>query len=296
MKLIFFIFLILHLAHISNSFGSLESKQTDHSTCELSSNETLIIGCTHDCGRFNIWAIKWYARFFDYNVKVIDLWSEKENLHFSEVDGIIIPGGADIDPKYYIDAVKPDFKTYLQNIQHHTIYSDIGKVRDEFEFKLLDEYFKNAKSKHQPILGICRGMQALTVSQGIPLYGDLKNELDIENRNYTLDLISITKSHSLISQLIGRKEFRGVELHHQGLHMDYFTKHRETWPHLAVTALSHNGQIAEVLEFNDRPILGVQFHPEYTFGKTRKNIFKWLLTKACLHKISKKNLTKDYDK
>ena len=47
-------------------------------------------------------------------------------------------------------------------------FTQIGNIRDEFEFGLLNQYFSNPESKYQPILGICRGMQVLTVSQKIP--------------------------------------------------------------------------------------------------------------------------------
>jgi gamma-glutamyl-gamma-aminobutyrate hydrolase PuuD len=100
----------------------------------------------------------------------------------------------------------------------------------------------------------------------------------------------VTNQESLIKELIKKKKFRGVELHHQGLNINYFKKHRKNWPHLEVTALSNKNKIAEALEFYNRPVLGVQFHPEYTFGKTRKSIFKWLLKRSCFNKVMSKKL------
>lgn len=268
-------------------FAEVSINQTAKIKCKLPKKERLIIGCTTSCGRFNRWAVKWYARKLGYKVKLVNLRSKKQTIDYTQVDGIIIPGGADIDPKYYIDAVTPEFREYLESIRSYTKYTKIGKIRDEFEFGLLEDYFSNSESKLQPILGICRGMQALTVSQGIPLYGDLKKELGIKNRRYTLDLVKVTKKDSLIYEIMKKRKFRAVELHHQGLNLDYFYKHRENWPHLEVTALSNRNKIAEVLEFKDRPILGVQFHPEYTFGKARRRIFKWLLKRACVNKVVK---------
>jgi gamma-glutamyl-gamma-aminobutyrate hydrolase PuuD len=69
--------------------------------------------------------------------------------------------------------------------------------------------------------------------------------------------------------------------------VDYFKKHKdERWPNINLTALSNRGRIAEVLEWTDRPVLGVQFHPEYTFGKVRRRIFKSFLNQACHKKVS----------
>ena len=281
MKLI----LILSLFISFSLYGKLPIQQTSQIKCKLPSDQRLVIGCTNYCGRFNKWALKWYARSLGYKLKIVNLRSSKQKLNYTQVDGILIPGGSDIDPKWYMSKVTPEFQEYLEKIKNYTNYTKIGKLRDEFEFNLLEDFFSNPNSQYQPILGICRGMQVLTASQGIPLYGDIQKELGIKNRQYTLDKITITNPESLISELIGRKNFKGVELHHQGLNMSYFNKHRENWPQLEVTALSNGDKIAEALEFYDRPILGVQFHPEYTFGKPRRNIFKWLLKRACFNKV-----------
>ncbi len=289
-----FIFLLLFFS--SYSIASVSVLNTSKIKCSLPKNQTLLIGCTNYCGRFNRWAIKWHAKRLGYKVRVINLRSKKQTIDHSQVDAIIIPGGSDIDPKWYMEAVTPEFKEYLEGIKHLTNYSKIGKIRDEFEFNIIEEYFKNPAQKYQPMLGICRGMQALTVSQGIPLYVDIKHELGIKNRHYTLDRVTIHKEESLIKEILGRKKFRAVELHHQGLNLDYFYKHRENWPHLDVTALSNGNKIAEALEFYNRPVLGVQFHPEYTFGNTRKGIYRWLLKRACFNKVMGKKLTQKGNK
>lgn len=286
------LFLLLALFISIEGFAKVSVQQTSQIKCNLPEKQKLVIGCSNYCGRFNRWAIKWYARKLGYKVKIINLRAKNQTIDHSQVDGILLTGGSDIDPKWYIPMVTPEFRKYLESIKHYTKYTKIGKVRDEFEFGLLSEYFANPRSQYQPLLGICRGMQVLTASQGIPLYGDIKKELGIKNRRYTLDKVTITNEESLIAELMGRKSFRAVELHHQGLNVAYFNKHREKWPHLEVTALSNGGHIAEVLEFYKRPILGVQFHPEYTFGKPRRTIFSWLLKRACFNKVMGEKLTK----
>lgn len=255
-------------------------------SCKLDKNETLVVGCTQDCGRFNRWALKRYARKLGYKLELKNLYSENQTPDLSQVDAILIPGGADINPDYYVDAVDAELKKHIRSLDHLVVYTSEGRRRDPFEYSLLKQYFssREANTLNTPILGICRGMQMLTVSQGIPLYIDLKEELGIKNRKYTLDRVYVTNKDSLIYNLRGKMKFRGVEIHHQGLRVPYFQKHREKWPHLDVTGYSHNGRVAEVLEFHNRPVLGVQFHPEYTFGKTRRSIFSWLLKRACMKK------------
>ena len=259
--------------------------------CTLPSNETITVGCTTNCGRFNTWALKRYARKSGYNINVINIYSKDQTPNLSMIDAILIPGGADINPKYYTPSVEEDMKAHIKSLDYLVNYSEEGKTRDPFEYNLLKQYFASTSKDtlYTPVLGICRGMQMLTVSQGIPLYVDIKQELGIKNRRYTLDKVTINNDESIIANLQKRKTFRGVEIHHQGLRVDYFAKHRSRWPQLEVTGTSHGGRIAEVLEFYNRPVLGVQFHPEYTFGKTRRSIFSWLLNRACI----KKNITRN---
>jgi gamma-glutamyl-gamma-aminobutyrate hydrolase PuuD len=269
--------------------AAVTANQTTNIDCKLPKAEKLTIGCTTKCGRFNSWAIKWYAKKLGYKVKLVNLRSKRQTIDYTQVDGIIIPGGSDIDPKWYKNNVTPDMKKHIESIEHLTKFTKIGKARDEFEFDLLSKYFRNQNQKYQPILGICRGMQVLTASQGIPLYVDIKTELGIKNRRWKLDRIKVTHEESLIKEVIGRSNFRGVELHHQGLNVNYFNEHKAQWPYLNVTSLSNGGHIAESLEFYNRPILGVQFHPEYTFGAVRRGVYKWLLKRSCFNHQFGKN-------
>ncbi len=287
------VILLFTLITSSIAFTKIGIEQTSNIKCKLPPGETLTIGCTNYCGRFNRWGLRWYAKKLGYKLNIVNLRSKRQTIDYTQVDGVLIPGGSDIDPKWYISKVTPEFGEYLEGIKHLTKFTKIGKIRDEFEFDLVQKYFSNPKQRYQPILGICRGMQVLTVSQGIPLYVDIKTELGIKNRKYTIDQITITKPESLLAELVGRTKFRGVELHHQGLNIDYFQKNRSNWPHLEVSALSNGNKIAESLEFYNRPVLGVQFHPEYMFGSARRGIYKWLLKRACFNKVMGKKLTEE---
>jgi gamma-glutamyl-gamma-aminobutyrate hydrolase PuuD len=266
--------------------------QTTNIDCKLPKSKTLIIGCTTTCGRFNSWGVKSAAKKLGYKVKLVNLRSKNQTIDYTQVDGIVIPGGSDIDPKWYKNNVTPEMKQHIESIEHLTKFTKIGAKRDKFEFDLLSKYFRNENQRYQPVLGICRGMQVLTASQGIPLYVDIKTELGIKNRKWKLDKIRVTHEESLIKEVIGRSNFRGVELHHQGLNVEYFNTHKAKWPYLNVTSLSNGGHIAESLEFYNRPVLGVQFHPEYTFGKVRNGVYKWLLKRSCFNHQFGKNKEK----
>ena len=232
-------------------------------------------------------ALKKAARKLNYNLKITNIYDKNLNINWDEFDGIVIPGGEDIAPMLYINNLPEDLQEHIRSLDSYVNYSKSGLKRDYFEYNLLQEYFSRSDLTDKPILGICRGMQMLGVSQGIPLYIDIKKELGFRNRRYTLDKITVSDNHSLIHQILEprRNTFRGFENHHQGLRLDYFLENKNQWPHLSIPATSNGDTIAEVLEFNNgRPVLGVQFHPELTLGKVRRNTFKWLLNKACEHK------------
>lgn len=290
LKNVIFSFLIFIVSQVSLAAPGTQSPKALE--CKMPKGETLTIGCTNFCGRFNRWAIKWYARKLGYKVKTVNLNARNKSLDYTKVDGVIIPGGSDIDPKYYVDAVTPEMKEHIEKYRDLANLSKIGEIRDTYEFDFLKKYFADKSARYQPVLGICRGMQAISVAQGLPLYLDIKTELGIKNRMYTLDYISVTNEESLIKDVIKKSNFRAVELHHQGINMSYYEKHRDSWPQLEVTAVSHGGKIAEAIELYDRPVLGVQFHPEYTFGTVRRGVFSWLLKQSCFNHQNNKKMTK----
>ena len=257
------------------------------SSCKLASDKILHIGCSIDCGMLNRMAIKRMAKKLDYNIELHYLSESKKEL--TDLDGLIIPGGEDLNPKNYKKYLSTDFYPDLMSKKHLAKLTDTGEVRDQLEIPLIDKILNEEELQSFPLLGICRGMQAITVTSGIPLYLDIDTELGIPNRLYTLDKVSTTKKDSQISKMLDNS-FYGVELHHQGLRLDYFRHYKNRWPNIEVTASSNKNKIAEVIEFNNRPILGVQFHPEYTFGKVQKSIFEWILTKSCEYKNSKEAL------
>lgn len=245
----------------------------------FASEGKLTIGCTTKCDIFYKSALKYIAFRHHHKIKILDL-SKQKVINWNELDGILLPGGADINPEYYLKSVEPELVEYTKSLDHLVNYSAEGARRDPFEYKILKDYFSNEDVKDLPILGICRGMQMLAVSQGIPLYVDIKKELGIRNRRYIFDKITIAdRDDSLMSELF-RHSFWAFKQHHQGLRVDYFNEHQARWPQIFLSSFSNKGLIAESMEFSDRPILGVQFHSEKDFGFERHSIFSWFVEKA----------------
>lgn len=256
----------------------------------VASSNDLVIGCTYKCDVFFTLAMRKISNSKNIRIKLIDLSVQKE-INFSELDAVIVPGGADIDPKYYVSEVEPQLQTHIRSLDHLVKYSSEGKKRDPFEFNFLKQYFASSGASNLPLLGICRGMQMLAVSQGIPLYIDIKTELGIRNRRYLFDRIHIVDQNSLINDLFSITSFKAFKRHHQGIRVPYFIEHKKRWPEVEITSYSNNGAIAESIEFINRPVLGVQFHPENDFGFERRIIFGWLVERALERKHLKEQVT-----
>src|SRR6185436_9538573 len=73
------------------------------------------------------------------------------------VDGLVFSGGPDLDPVVY------------GQDRHPRLGPDVDRVSDDYELALL----RGAAERDLPVLGICRGMQALNVSRGGTLHQHL---------------------------------------------------------------------------------------------------------------------------
>ncbi|CAB4874463.1 unannotated protein [freshwater metagenome] len=185
---------------------------------------------------------------------------EAEDL-VSVIDGLVLSGGADINPARY--GAEPDPQL-----------GEIDDGRDEFELAL----FAAARSRGIPILGICRGAQLTNVAMG----GTLRQHVNMEDGSGHPNWLQPgdTVAHevscspgSLIASLIG--ETRGVNsLHHQTL--------LTIGQGLTVTARAPDG-VVEAVESSDGDLLAVQWHPEMLGGPDP--VFFWLIDRATKGRI-----------
>lgn len=151
-------------------------------------------------------------------------------------DGLLISGGADIDPARYGE--------------ENTASVGIDKERDEAEFELTKLFYEAGK----PILGICRGHQVLGVYFGGKLCQHIKNAerhargADEDDKVHGLE----TKEGSFLYNLYG-KSFSVNSSHHQAVDPapEFFD----------VVASSDDGYI-EAMENREHKIISTQFHPE----------------------------------
>jgi putative glutamine amidotransferase len=161
---------------------------------------------------------------------------------FSWADGLVLPGGDDVEPARYGAEAHPT--------------SQWDARLDALEFSLLEM----ALTAKVPVLGICRGLQVINVAMGGTLYQDLPTERPsaLEHprhgpRDRLVHQLQVGPGSQLNGILEGDR-FRVNSLHHQGI--------RELGSGLVVSARSEDG-LVEAAEAASGPFLvGVQFHPE----------------------------------
>ena len=78
------------------------SSSLSHASCQLPAGQKITIGCTYKCDFFTRNRLKLVGAKLGYKLDFIDL-SEQQNVSglLSQLDSVLIPGGADINPKFY---------------------------------------------------------------------------------------------------------------------------------------------------------------------------------------------------
>ncbi len=160
------------------------------------------------------------------------------------IDGLMLPGGPDVDPTFYGEEPHPKIGM--------TLYQ-----KDRFEIALI----KAALAADKPIFGICRGIQIMNVAMSGTLYQDLESqypELKIQHPQATLGQFAThhveLTAGSKLAKLYGQSTIKVNSRHHQAV--------KAVGKGLKVTAVAPDGVI-EGMESTDTDLfLGVQWHPE----------------------------------
>jgi putative glutamine amidotransferase len=163
---------------------------------------------------------------------------------FGRLDGVLLTGGADVDPRRF----KED--------PHPTVY-DVSVERDELEIRLVEHSIDRAV----PVLAICRGIQVLNVALGGTLHQDVKSApgTAIEHsqksvRHRSTHPVRIEPG-SRLAKVIGAHELAVNSFHHQAI--------KDLGRGLRAVAFAPDDLIEGAeLEDDSRFVLGVQWHPE----------------------------------
>lgn len=179
----------------------------------------------------------------------------------ARVDGLLLTGGADVDPSFYGAAPHPKLKEVLPG-------------RDAFELALV----RSALDRDVPVLAICRGHQVLNVATGGTLVQDIPSEIGGRS-DHDPDVERWTTAHEVrvrpgtrLRQILGRDTLAVNSFHHQAI--------KALGAGLQATAWSVSDEIVEGVEMPDRRfVIGVQWHPEsfWDHGGTFGPLFEALV-------------------
>lgn len=192
------------------------------------------------------------------------------------LDGLIVGGGADIEPARYQPGAAPSVRDEMRGRSARSklrvlasyllaplIYAFrwlfsvkrayVDRSRDELELELL----ARAMASGAAILGICRGAQLLNVHLGGNLHRDL-HDFYVEEANpwtvFPRKRVDI-EAGSRLAAALGRTSCTVNSLHRQAVD--------EVGGGLRISAQEPNG-VVQGVELPERPfVLGVQWHPEY---------------------------------
>lgn len=163
------------------------------------------------------------------------------------LDGLLVSGGNDIDPRRYGERARACCGRILPERDEQ----DIGLVKFLLE------------KRRKPILGICRGAQVLNVAAGGTLYQDLEQEgnfghhfMGVYPMNRPVHKVRV-KAGSGVFGIFGKEILETNSFHHQGV--------KEVAEGFEITASSEEGVVEAIEKKDGSFVVGIQWHPEMMY-------------------------------
>lgn len=189
----------------------------------------------------------------------VDPEAVKALLEEKQIDGVLLAGGGDVDPKLY--GGDPN----LTRLVH--------RLRDDFEIALI----RAARQRGLPMLGICRGCQIINVALGGTVR-NLRKEQEIKDRHLVLTghAVELFPDSKLAGTLGVWRLAKVVSLHGNSV--------AEPAPGVRIAATGP-GSVVEAIEADSAGgkgwIVGIQWHPELTLDdQVQHKVFKALVERA----------------
>ncbi len=158
-------------------------------------------------------------------------------------DGLLLTGGADVDPALYGEEALPK----------------CGKPdpwRDAMELA----YARAFLAAKKPVMGICRGLQIINVALGGTLYQDIPTQLGFEHPGGSIHEVA-ARAGSTLARLFGER-FTVNSYHHQAI--------GALAPGLVVDAVfAEDERVVEAVHHETLPVVAYQWHPERMRGADR---------------------------
>lgn len=167
---------------------------------------------------------------------------------YDSIDGLLIPGGEDVHPKFYHE-------------EPHPKLGETCEIRDTVEIQLI----RWAYDDNKPVLGICRGIQVINVALGGSLVQDIPDQSPTTTPHSTQAWDKgaheiLVDQNSKLAAVLGKARITVNSLHHQAV--------KTLAPKLTQTAKADDG-IVEALEAKGRNFfIALQCHPEMLWQKS----------------------------
>lgn len=179
------------------------------------------------------------------------------------LDAIVLSGGGDFNPLWAGEQPVPQ----LHNINNERDLPELLLTRYAFDRQL-------------PMLGICRGIQTLAMSLGGHVEQDIKPTPTLIKHSQTSH--QSTQTHSvnikpgtMLSEIFDGEDTIYVNsFHHQAVD--------NPGNHMRTAATAPDGTIEAIESSEQKPVIGVQWHPEW-LAEDGLPLFRWLVNEAAIH-------------
>ncbi|RSM62192.1 gamma-glutamyl-gamma-aminobutyrate hydrolase family protein [Kibdelosporangium aridum] len=180
--------------------------------------------------------------------------------HMSHLDGLVLSGGADIDPSRYGQAP-------------HAATGTLRLERDTSEFGL----FHLALEADVPVLGVCRGLQLINIALGGTLHQHVPEVAGSDSHNPSPGVFGTNDiklaPDSVVANLVGEQTIVHCH-HHQAID--------QLGSGLTAVGWAQDGTIEAVELAEAGFVIGVQWHPEENHTDVR--LFQGLVQAAIRRK------------
>jgi putative glutamine amidotransferase len=175
--------------------------------------------------------------------------------YLAMLDGLLISGGQDILPLHYGE----------EPIEGFQLKEEMTPERDAFEIILI----RKALAMDMPVLGICRGLQALVVAEGGTLHQDIDTCVNRTRRikhfqecSFSADThLVVLQKNTRIFEIFQKDTIMTNTIHHQAIN--------QMPEGYRVTGRTRDGIIEAMESTRHTFVLGVQWHPEKLLEKNR---------------------------
>lgn len=192
------------------------------------------------------------------------------------IDALLLTGGGDYNPLWADEQPSPK----LHGINAERDLAELITTR-------------LAYNRQMPMLGICRGIQTLAmaldghVEQDITHHEQIIKHSQDADRSEPTHTVAVTRG-TMLSEIYDEDEFAVNSFHHQAVD--------NPGARLTATAWAEDGTIEAVESSEHKPIIGVQWHPEW-LGEDGLPLFRRLVKEAALFAEAKRfhdrNITLD---